>query len=199
MKDEKGNCVAGDHIIAINALYMKEKEVLKKNSVVTTFMVNKGFDIAMKKQGIHVFKTNVGDRHVVDEMIRNGCVLGGEQSGHIIFFEYSTTGDGIVSALQLMRIMKEKEQELSILAQCMNALPQIIANVEVKEKSDINALHVSKKIAETEKILGETGRILVRYSGTQNLCRIMIEGEDKNKIKKMADDIAEAMKKEIGA
>lgn len=196
--DEKGRDVDGDHIIAISALYMKEKGFLDKNSVVTTIMANKGFDIAMEEKGIHVIKTKVGDRYVVDEMKKNGCVLGGEQSGHIIFLKYTTTGDGIVSALQLLRIIKEKNEKLSNLAQCMFALPQILVNIEVKEKRDLNTLHAGKKIAEAENILGKMGRVLVRYSGTQNVCRIMIEGEDKHEIKKMADDIADAIKMEIG-
>lgn len=196
--DEKGRSVDGDHIIAICAINMKEKGALRKNSVVVTIMANKGFDIAMASKRIKVVKTKVGDRYVVDEMRKKGYVLGGEQSGHIIFSNYTTTGDGMISALQLLRIMKERGKKLSKLAECMKSLPQVLVNVDVKEKKDINKLKVNKNIKDAESKLGKKGRVLVRYSGTQNLCRIMIEGENKREIQKTANDIAKAMKKEIG-
>jgi phosphoglucosamine mutase len=197
--DENGRSVDGDHIIAICAINMKEKGILKKNSVVVTIMANKGFDIAMAKERIKVVKTKVGDRYVVDEMRKKGYVLGGEQSGHIIFSNYTTTGDGMISALQLLRIMKERGEKLSKLAECMKSLPQVLVNVDVKEKKDISKLKVNKNIKDAESKLGEKGRVLVRYSGTQNLCRIMIEGENKREIQKIANDIAKTMKKELGA
>ena len=197
--DEKGRSVDGDHIIAICAIDMKKRGTLVKNSVVVTIMTNKGFDIAMERESIKVVKTKVGDRYVVDEMMKKGYVLGGEQSGHIIFSNYTTTGDGMISALQLLRIMKEREKKLSKLAECMTSLPQVLVNVDVKEKKDINKLTVNKNIKDAESKLGKIGRVLVRYSGTQNLCRIMIEGENKKEIQKIANDIAKAMKKEIGA
>ena len=197
--DEKGRSVDGDHIIAICAINMKEKGALRKNSVVVTIMANKGFDIAMAKERIKVVKTKVGDRYVVDEMRKKGYVLGGEQSGHIIFSNYTTTGDGMISALQLLRIMKERREKLSKLAECMTSLPQVLVNVDVKEKKDISKLKVNKNIKDAESKLGEKGRVLVRYSGTQNLCRIMIEGENKREIQKIANDIAKTMKKELGA
>ena len=197
--DENGRSVDGDHIIAICAINMKEKGILKKNSVVVTIMANKGFDIAMAKERIKVVKTKVGDRYVVDEMRKKGYVLGGEQSGHIIFSNYTTTGDGMISALQLLRIMKERGKKLSKLAECMTSLPQVLVNVDVKEKKDISKLKVNKNIKDAESKLGEKGRVLVRYSGTQNLCRIMIEGENKREIQKIANDIAKTMKKELGA
>ena len=197
--DEKGQNVDGDHIIAICAINMKENGTLKKNYVVVTIMANKGFDIAMGKKRIKVVKTKVGDRYVVDEMRKKGYVLGGEQSGHIIFSNYTTTGDGMISALQLLRIMKERGEKLSKLAECMKSLPQVLVNVDVKEKKDINKLKVNKNIKDAESKLGKKGRVLVRYSGTENLCRIMIEGENKREIQKIANDIAKAMKKEIGA
>ena len=197
--DENGKSVDGDHIIAICAINMKEKGALRKNSVVVTIMANKGFDIAMAKERIKVVKTKVGDRYVVDEMRKKGYVLGGEQSGHIIFSNYTTTGDGMISALQLLRIMKERGKKLSKLAECMTSLPQVLVNVDVKEKKDISKLKVNKNIKDAESKLGEKGRVLVRYSGTQNLCRIMIEGENKREIQKIANDIAKTMKKELGA
>ncbi len=196
--DEKGRNVDGDHIIAICAIYMKEKGLLENNGVVATIMTNKGFDIAMDKKGIKVAKSKVGDRYVIEEMKEKGYVLGGEQSGHIIFSNYTTTGDGVISALQLLRVMKEKGGKLSKLAECMKPLPQVIKNVEVKEKKDINKLEAKKNIKDAEKKLGEKGRVLVRYSGTQNLCRIMIEGENKKEIEEIANNIAKTLKKEIG-
>lgn len=196
--DERGNGVDGDHIIAICAIYLKEKGVLTKNCVVTTIMTNKGFDIAMDKRNIHVVKTKVGDRYVIDEMRKKGYVLGGEQSGHIIFSDYTTTGDGIISALQLLRIMKEKDEKLSNLKACMESLPQVLLNVKVKEKRDIDTLEVKKLIGRTEEKLGKKGRVLVRYSGTENLCRVMIEGENKKEIQKMANEIVREIKAEIG-
>jgi phosphoglucosamine mutase len=196
--DEKGNNVDGDHIIAICAIYLKEKGILKKNGVVTTIMTNKGFDIAMDEKGIHVVKTKVGDRYVIDEMRKKGYVLGGEQSGHIIFLNHTTTGDGIISALQLLRVMKEKGEKLSTLKACMKSLPQVLINVKVKEKKDIDTLEVKKYIRKTEEKLGKKGRVLVRYSGTENLCRVMIEGENKRDIQKIANDIAHGIRKEIG-
>ena len=196
--DEKGKSVDGDHIIAICAIEMKENGTLKKNHVVVTIMANKGFDIAMEKRKIKVVKTNVGDRYVVDQMRKKGYVLGGEQSGHILFSDYTTTGDGIISALQLLKVMKERGKKISKLAECMKSLPQVLVNVAVKEKKSISKLKVNKNIKDAESQLGKKGRVLVRYSGTQKLCRIMIEGEDKRKILKMANDIAKVMKKEIG-
>ena len=197
--DEKGRSVDGDHIIAICAIDMKKNGALKKNHVVVTIMANKGFDIAMERERIKVVKTNVGDRYVVDEMRKKGYVLGGEQSGHIIFANYTTTGDGIISALQLLKVIKERRVKLSKLAESMKSLPQVLVNVDVTEKKDISRLQVNKNIKSAELKLGGKGRVLVRYSGTQNLCRIMIEGENKREIQKMANDIAKVMKKEIGA
>lgn len=196
--DEKGNNVDGDHIIAICAIYLREKGALTKNCVVATVMTNKGFDIAMANKNICVVKTKVGDRYVIDEMRKKGYVLGGEQSGHIIFSNYTTTGDGIISALQLLGIMKEKGEKLSKLAKCMKSLPQVLINVKVKEKRDIDTLEAKKYIMKTEERLGENGRVLIRYSGTENLCRIMIEGKRKKEIQKMANEIAHRIKKEIG-
>ena len=196
--DEKGNTLDGDQIIAICAVSMQEKGTLKKNGVAVTVMANKGFDIAMHDKGIHIVKTKVGDRYVLEALKKNGYVLGGEQSGHIIFFNITTTGDGVISALQLVKIIKEEGKKLSELAECMKPLPQVIVSVEVKEKKDIDSLQAREEIASAEKKLGDRGRILVRYSGTQNLCRVMVEGENKKDITKISNDIANAIKKEIG-
>lgn len=197
--DENGNNVDGDCIIAISAINLKQKGMLKNNTVVTTVMANKGFEAAMKEHNIKVVSTKVGDRYVIEEMRRNNYNLGGEQSGHIIFLDEITTGDGIISGLQILRIMKETGKSLSELTKCMKTFPQTLINVAVKKKPEIETLkNVSAKIKDTEKKLGDTGRVLVRYSGTQHICRVMVEGKNKKEIEKYAKLIADAIKKETG-
>jgi phosphoglucosamine mutase len=189
--DEKGSKMDGDHVMAICALDMKAKKLLRENTVVATVMSNMGFDIAMKEAGIRVLKTEVGDRYILKEMLRGGFNLGGEQSGHLIFLDHSTTGDGILSALQILSIMKEKGVRLSGLRAVMKTLPQIIVNVSVKKKMDLGKIPaVQKAIDEAEQKLKGRGRILVRYSGTQQICRIMIEGPSKKDVSDMANHIA---------
>jgi phosphoglucosamine mutase len=197
--DEKGNSIDGDQIIAICAVSMQKRGVLEKSGVAVTIMTNKGFDIAMEENGIQVVKTKVGDRYVTEAMRENGFVLGGEQSGHIIFLNNTTTGDGIISALQLLMIIKEEGKKLSELAKWMTPLPQVIINVKVREKKEIDSLHAKEVITCAEKRLGKKGRVLVRYSGTQDMCRVMVEGENKDDITKITNDIANAIKTEIGA
>ncbi|MFC1800493.1 phosphoglucosamine mutase, partial [Nanoarchaeota archaeon] len=198
--DENGNEVDGDHIIAIAAIYLKENSKLSNNTVVATVMANKGFDIAMEKNNIQTTKTKVGDRYVIEEMRKNNYSLGGEQSGHIIFLDHVTTGDGLLTALQLLKIMKEKDKKISELAQCMHSLPQILINIRVKEKPDFGTLpEVTAKVKETEDTLGNQGRVLLRYSGTENLARVMVEGPNQDEIKTMADEIANLIKNKIGA
>lgn len=199
MVDEKGEFVDGDHILAICALDMKERGKLKKDTVVATVMSNIGFIKSMKESGIDVLKTPVGDRYVMEEMKKGGYSLGGEQSGHIMFADYVTTGDGIITALQILRVMKKSGKKLSELSSCITSYPQVLINVEVKEKKNFDKMiGVKKTIEEVNKELGDNGRILVRYSGTENIARIMIEGEDDKKIRHMADKIAGEIKKEIG-
>ena len=189
--DEKGSKMDGDHVMAICALDMKAKNLLRENTVVATVMSNMGFDIAMKEAGIRVLKTEVGDRYILKEMLRGGFNLGGEQSGHLIFLDHSTTGDGILSALQILSIMKEKGVRLSGLRAVMKTLPQIIVNVSVKKKKDLDKIPaVQKAIDEAERKLKGRGRILVRYSGTQQICRVMIEGPSKKDASDMANHIA---------
>ncbi len=189
--DEKGSKMDGDHVMAICALDMKAKNLLRQNTVVATVMSNMGFDIAMKEAGIRVLKTEVGDRYILKEMLRGGFNLGGEQSGHLIFLDHSTTGDGILSALQILSIMKEKGVRLSGLRAVMKTLPQIIINVSVKKKKDLDKIPaVQKAIDEAERKLKGRGRILVRYSGTQQICRVMIEGPSKKDVSDMANHIA---------
>jgi phosphoglucosamine mutase len=189
--DEKGSKMDGDHVMAICALDMKAKNLLRENTVVATVMSNMGFDIAMKEAGIRVLKTEVGDRYILKEMLRGGFNLGGEQSGHLIFLDHSTTGDGILSALQILSIMQEKGVRLSGLRSVMKTLPQIIVNVSVKKKKDLGKIPaVQRAIDEAEQKLKGRGRILVRYSGTQQICRVMIEGPSKKDVKDMANHIA---------
>lgn len=198
--DEKGCIVDGDHIMAIIASDLKERGMLKDNTVVATVMSNKGFENAMKEKGITVVRTKVGDRYVIDEIRKLGANFGGEQSGHIIFGNYTTTGDGIIAVLQLMSVMEDSGKKLSQLSSVMKSFPQILVNVEVKIKKPFEDMpRIKRKIKEIEESLNEKGRILVRYSGTENIVRIMIEGQNKKEIERMANEIASAIKKEIGA
>lgn len=199
MVDETGERIDGDHIIAMCALDMKRRGKLEGDTVVVTVMSNIGFDIAMRDNGIKVVRTKVGDRHVVAEMKKLGCVLGGEQSGHIIFLNRSTTGDGTLSALHVLAMLKTSGQPLSKLAQCMTSYPQVLKNVPVKERRPLEHMpSVQAAIAEFEQQLGPDGRVLVRYSGTENLCRVMIEGKELNGIERMADAIAAEIGGAIG-
>lgn len=199
MVDEKGNIIDGDTILAICARDMKKHGLLKNNRVVGTVMSNFGFVKAMKEEGIEVILSAVGDRHVVHEMIKNDCNLGGEQSGHFIFLDHNTTGDGLVSALQVLRIMVETGSKLSDLAKIVKKCPQVLINVPIKEKTPLDRLSGTQKaIREGEKKLGENGRILVRYSGTEKICRVMTEGFDEALVRRVADDIVGEVKKEIG-
>lgn len=197
--DEQGKIIDGDHIMAICALDFARRGKLEKNTLVTTVMSNLGLDIALKKSGIKVVKTGVGDRYVMEEMRKEGYILGGEQSGHIIFLNNSTSGDGSLTSLQTLAIMAKTRQPLSQLADCMHTLPQILLNKNVKEKKDLSRIpHVQETIRKVETRLGENGRVLVRYSGTQAMVRIMVEGEDKQQIKQFAEEIVTAITDSIG-
>lgn len=197
--DEFGNEVDGDHIMAICALDMLKRKVLKKKTLVATVMSNMGLDIALRKAGGKVVKTSVGDRYVVEEMRKSGFNLGGEQSGHMIFLDSSTTGDGILSALQLLAVMRRETKPLSELANVMISLPQVLCNTRVRERKDIFSFpDVVSKIKEIEHKLANEGRVLIRYSGTEPLLRVMIEGQDKYEITGWANEICELVKKHIG-
>lgn len=197
--DEFGNIVDGDQIMAICATDMIRQKKLRKNTLVATVMSNMGLDIAMRKAGGKVIKTDVGDRYVVEEMRKGGYNLGGEQSGHMIFLDHNTTGDGVLSALQLLAIIRRSGRSLSDLAEVMIPLPQVLVNVRVSEKRDVMEIPAAAAlIRDTEAKLGLDGRILIRYSGTEPLLRIMIEGQDKYQITGWAKDIAEAVEKAIG-
>lgn len=191
---DKGDIIDGDFIMAIAAKHMKKKKMLSNDTVVATVMSNLGLEIAMEQSGIKLLRTNVGDRYVLEEMVRGNYNLGGEQSGHIIFLDYNTTGDGLISALQILSLMQETGKPLSELATCMTRYPQVIKNIPVKEKTELNKIpNMDKAVSAVEKTLGKKGRCLIRYSGTEPLLRIMIEGEDQAQINKMAENLADVV------
>ena len=197
--DENGELLDGDHIMAICAAEMIRNGKLKKNTLVTTVMSNMGLDITLKKLGGKIVKTAVGDRYVVEEMVRNGYNLGGEKSGHIVFLDHNTSGDGIISALQVLAVMKRNNRRLSELARIMEPLPQVLLNVKVAEKKEIDDIpEIAYKIKKTEEKLGDKGRVLVRFSGTELILRIMLEGEDEDEISAMAEEIADCANRVLG-
>lgn len=197
--DENGKIIDGDKIIVICGRYLKSQGKLNNNLIVSTVMSNLGFDIALKKLGIDFVKTQVGDRYVMEEMINKKSVLGGEQSGHLIFFELNNTGDGILTALQLLKVIQHENQPLSQLAKLMEKLPQVLLNIPVRSKPDLNTIpEIRDAIKEAEDKLGEKGRILVRYSGTENKARVMIEGPLQDEITLIAQEIVEIIKQKIG-
>ena len=190
--DENGVEVNGDQIMAICAVDLLREDRLKKNTVVATVMSNIGLEIALKKEGIKMVRSAVGDRYILEKMLSHGYNFGGEQSGHIIFFDLNTTGDGILSALQVLAAMKKNNKKLSELSTIMQKFPQVIENVEVKDKKDLDSIpEIKKAIATAEKTLSDKGRVLVRYSGTQSLCRVMVEGQDEKEIKGIAQNLAQ--------
>ena len=197
--DEKGNIIDGDHILAICAETMIREGTLKQNTVVATVYSNIALDQYINSIGGKVVRTKNGDRYVLEEMRGNNYNLGGEFSGHIIFGDYNTSGDGIVSALKLLEVVSKTGKKLSELGSCFEKYPQIIVNVPVKEKKPIERLSsVENIIKKYEEQLGSRGRILVRYSGTEMLCRVMVEGEEKQKISNIANKIAQKIKEEVG-
>jgi phosphoglucosamine mutase len=195
--DEKGNIVDGDQIMVICALNLIKKAQLPNKTVVTTLMSNIGFDRAIEKAGGQVIRGNIGDRYVLEMMKKFNAVLGGEQSGHIIFSKYSTTGDGLLTSLQLMKVLREEEKTLSNLASVMEKYPQIILNYEIKNKQQFfKNTCIKKIIKEMKKELDGKSRIFVRASGTEPLIRILLEGEDKNKLEKISQELSEVIRKE---
>ncbi len=188
--DEKGRVVDGDHIMAICAKDLIKRRKLKKKTLVTTVMSNMGLEIAMKEMGGKMIRTNVGDRYVVEEMRKNGYSFGGEQSGHLVFLNHITTGDGTLAALRLLAIMKKRKKKLSELAKVMTSYPQVLNNVRTSSKIDLeNFPKFQEAVKKMEKKLGKSGRILVRESGTEPVIRVMIEGEKRNTIQSMADKL----------
>ena len=193
--DEKGNVVTGDHILYIYGKYMKERGKLINNKVVTTVMSNFGLYKALDKIGIEYEKTKVGDKYVYENMVENGNRIGGEQSGHIIFSKYATTGDGILTSLKLMEVMLAKEKPMSELAAPVVFYPQVLKNVRVKSKPDAqNDPDVQKAVAKVSEELGDSGRILVRESGTEPVIRVMVEADTEELCEKYVDSVIEVIK-----
>ncbi len=192
---EKAQVVDGDHAMAAFALDLKQRERLKQDTVVGTVMSNFGFELAMKQAGITLERTQVGDRYILERMVKEGFNLGGEQSGHMIFLDYHMSGDGLISGLQMLKLMKRSGKRLSEIAQCMTAVPQVLLGVKVPNKPDLEALpKLQQAIQAGEQRLNGTGRVLVRYSGTEPLLRVMVEGRSHSMIQEVADDLVTVVK-----
>ena len=197
--DETGAVLTGDQVVAICARHFKNSGRLQKNVVVTTVMSNMGLRSALKKMDIRHVAAGVGDRHVVEAMKNAGAVLGGEDSGHIVFLDRHSTGDGILSAIEILNIMTSENRPLSELKQIMTIFPQVMINVRVKTKPAIESLSgVNQMIQSIESRLGRDGRVLVRYSGTQPMCRVMVEGPTLSQVQLFCQTIADAVRAAIG-
>jgi phosphoglucosamine mutase len=188
--DENGVIVDGDHIMAICAQELIVQRKLKKKTLVATVMSNMGLEVAMEKMGGKMVRAGVGDRYVVEEMRKNGYSFGGEQSGHLVFLDHITTGDGILAGLQLLAIMKKRKKPLSTLAKVMTSFPQVLKNVRTSRKIEVGSIqNFPETVAKFEEQLGKTGRILVRPSGTEPVIRVMVEGKDETTINEIADEL----------
>ena len=197
--DEKGTIVSGDQLLAVCAKHLKQRGLLKNNLVVSTVMSNLGLGLALKDMGITHKMTDVGDRYVMEAMVASGAVLGGEDSGHMIFLDQHTTGDGILAALRLIEVMTAESKPLSELCKIMAVFPQALRNVEVGHKPDLETVpEIQDAIKSVEKKLGEQGRVLVRYSGTQPICRVMVEGPTVEETEKYCRQIADMVKTKLG-
>ncbi|WII73952.1 phosphoglucosamine mutase [Bdellovibrio sp. 22V] len=198
MVDEKGEIVNGDRILAICALHMKERGLLKGNTLVATQMSNFGLEKRMNESGIKLVKTGVGDKYVVDEMRKNGYNLGGEQSGHIIFLDHTTTGDGCIAALSVLAVMKQTGKKMSDLNRVFEDVPQILINCRVKRRIELHDIAgYNDLIRSIEKKLNGDGRVFVRFSGTEPVIRVLVEGPDKTQINQFAEEIASFLEKEL--
>ena len=193
--DEKGNVITGDHILYIYGRYMKERGKLVTNTVVTTIMSNFGLYKALDELGIDYAKTKVGDKYVYEYMQQSGARIGGEQSGHIIFSKYASTGDGILTSLKMMEVMLARKKPLSELAAPLKIYPQVLENVRVTDKATAQAdPDVQAKVAEVGEKLGDTGRILVRESGTEPVLRVMVEAPEQETCQKYVDEVVEVIR-----
>ncbi len=193
--DEKGNIITGDHILYIYGRYMKERGKLINNTVVATIMSNFGLFRAFDELGINYAKTAVGDKYVYEYMKENGCILGGEQSGHIIFSKHASTGDGILTSLKMMQVIMSKKQKFSELAAPLIVYPQVLENVRVKDKSAAQAdTDVQKAVSAAAEKLGDTGRILVRESGTEPVVRVMVEAENEDICRELVNSVVSVIK-----
>lgn len=192
--DEKGQIVDGDQIMAICGNHMKKKGILKKDTVVVTVMSNLGLHVAAKEKEFNLAVTQVGDRYVLEEMLKEGYNLGGEQSGHMIFLDYNTTGDGVLSSMMLTKVLVEEKKSLSEMAKIMDIYPQVLINAKVQNQYKTTYMEdqeVSNKIKEIEETMDGKGRVLIRPSGTEPLVRVMLEGQDENHITEIAKDLAQ--------
>lgn len=199
--DEKGNTVDGDQIMAIIGLELAKTGKLAKDTIVATVMSNLGFDIMAKREGLNIVKTKVGDRYVLEEMLDKGFILGGEQSGHVIFLEHNTTGDGLLTALHLLYTLKRSGKKLSELTSIMQILPQVLKNARVKNENKYKYLEdelIAKMCKELETEFHGEGRVLIRPSGTEPLVRVMIEGKDQQYITGRAIELAKVIEERLG-
>jgi phosphoglucosamine mutase len=196
--DANGGIVDGDAVLLMCARHMKSQGRLQGNAVVATVMSNIGLELALRESGIELIRTSVGDKYVMEEMLRRDLSIGGEQSGHIIFSDHLFTGDGIATAMNVLRVMADTGRELADLAAELVTYPQVLLNVRVHEKKDLSSIpSVADAVADAERRLAGSGRLLVRYSGTEPLLRIMIEGKDQQEIQQMASGIAAVVKREL--
>ena len=198
MADEKGQIINGDHILAVTAIHLKEMGKLPKNTIVATHMSNFALDKLMNENNIHVVRTEVGDKNVIQTMRKEGYILGGEQSGHIVFLEHSTTGDGCVAALNVLAVMKSSGKKLSVLGNVMKEVPQVLINKKIKNQFEFNKIKGFDDLKESiESDLKGEGRLLVRYSGTENLVRVLVEGPNKKEITDHAKKMASLLEKNL--
>src|SRR5213080_3912514 len=198
--DADGRFVDGDATLWVMANYLKSRGELIGDTVVATVMSNVGLEIALRSRGISLIRTDVGDKFVLEELMRAGAVLGGEQSGHIIFPKLSLAGDGLITTLFLLRAIKEEKKSLAELTRDFQRYPQVLINVRVSENKPFAEMPAIKKLAdEIQRDLGERGRLLLRYSGTERLARVMIEGKDESDVKAKANSLADAIRTEIGS
>lgn len=200
MCDESGAVLDGDVILALCAKSWQAKRRLKKSAIVATVMSNLALDEVLRRHDIRLIRTAVGDRRVVEAMRQEGCSVGGEPSGHLIFLDYNSTGDGILGGLQVLSIMLEENRPLSELKKILSPFPQILLNVAVREKRNFSEIPaVAEAIRDAEETLGESGRVLVRYSGTEKIARIMVEGKEESKIRGLAEMIRDVLKAKLGS
>ena len=193
--DEKGQVISGDHILYVYGRYMKDRGKLTNNTVVTTVMSNFGLYKAFDELGIDYAKTAVGDKYVYEYMMTNGCRLGGEQSGHIIFSKYASTGDGILTSLKMMEVMMARKQPMSELTRDLKIYPQVLKNVRVRDKAAAQADEaVREAVQQVADALGDTGRILVRESGTEPLIRVMVEAESEEQCHAYVDQVVDVIR-----
>jgi phosphoglucosamine mutase len=197
--DEKGRRLSGDHIMAICAIYAKDPGVSGKRPVVSTIMSNRGLTSALTKYGIGHIRTQVGDRHVMHRMLSEGALIGGEESGHLIFSQHHSTGDGLLAALRLLEILADQDRRLSELSEVMTVYPQIMVNVPVSQKPPLGELEsIVEAIKAAESELSDKGRVLIRYSGTQPLCRVMVESEDRSQAQQICRQLSVVIEEALG-